>query len=172
MLNFAFQPLLISWILDWSAVGLLSSILPLWVQYVLVKPTGSNPDEYEKASLYLGYCACATFLSAMLAMPLWLWLGRKMGKRFGWLAYNVANSITCPWFFLLGEGDIVGAVLIAALNGAAFGGQFFVDSVTAGRYTVGRNRCVYIHVYTARVPVCLRACGHVGMYVAAQWCVR
>jgi len=131
MLNLAFQPLLISWILDWSAVGLLSAILPLWVQYVLIKPTGENPEEYKKASLYLGYCACATFLSAMLAMPLWLWLGKKIGKRYGWLAYNVANSVTCPWFFLLGEGDITGAILIAALNGAAFGGQFFVDSVTA-----------------------------------------
>jgi len=94
---------------------------------VIIRPDGVDPSSADTAVTYLAICSGALFISSICAMPFWLWLGSKLGKRPAWLIYNVANSITCPWFFVLGEGDIVGAALISALNGFSVVGQFFVN---------------------------------------------
>jgi Na+/melibiose symporter-like transporter len=130
------QPLLLSWFFDWGSLGLLSAMFPLFIQYVIIEPsTPPNYEESEKATLYLAYCSIALFVSAILSMPAWLKIGELLGKRRAWLAYNVWNSITCPWFLLLGRDDAgsmpVACILLSILNGTAVGGQFFVDSVTA-----------------------------------------
>ena len=129
--NPACIPLLLSWILDYSGLGLISAMLPLWIQYVLIRPTGEDPGDNNRALEYLGYCAGALFLSLFLSMPFWLWLGKKVGKHRAWLCYNIANCVTNPWFFFCGEGNISGAIIVSAMNGFAAGGQFYVDSVTA-----------------------------------------
>jgi Na+/melibiose symporter-like transporter len=131
LLNPAFRPLLYSWLFDWTSLGLLTAVFPFWVQYVLIKPDGVDPTSANTAVRYLAICSGALFVSAVCAMPFWLWLASRVGKRKAWLIYNVANSVTCPWFFAIGEGNVMGAALISALNGFAVGGQFFVDSVTA-----------------------------------------
>jgi Na+/melibiose symporter-like transporter len=134
--NKAFQPLLASWFFDWGSLGLLSAMFPLFIQYIIIAP--SDPPNYEesaKATLYLAYCSIALFVAAILSMPVWLKIGQVVGKRKAWLAYNIWNSITCPWFLLLGRDDAgsmpMMCILISVLNGTAVGGQFFVDSVTA-----------------------------------------
>jgi GPH family glycoside/pentoside/hexuronide:cation symporter len=129
--NQAFQPILKSWFLDWGSLGLLSSMFPFYVQYILIEPSGTTSEDTVKSFFILGICSMALFIAALMSMPVWLWLGERLGKRNAWLLYNVWNSVTCPWFLFLDRGDYTMAVLISALNGTAVGGQFFVDSVLA-----------------------------------------
>jgi GPH family glycoside/pentoside/hexuronide:cation symporter len=129
--NEAFQPILKSWFLDWGSLGLLSSMFPFYVQYILIVPSGDNAEDTVQSFFILGCCSMALFVAALMSMPVWLYLGERCGKRNAWLMYNVWNSVTCPWFLFLGEGDFTMAILLSALNGTAVGGQFFVDSVLA-----------------------------------------
>lgn len=61
------------------------------------------------------------FLSAAVGMPLWPWLGRRMGKPAAWqLGMAVAVAVFC-WAAFLGPGNLWPFAVICVLSGLALG---------------------------------------------------
>jgi glycoside/pentoside/hexuronide:cation symporter, GPH family len=103
-----FRPLLIGWILDFTALATLSSTLPFFITYI-IRP--ANPDSL------LAACIGSVFFAGVLTMPLFLWLSKRLGKFPTWCAFNLLNGVTCAFFLFLGEGSEVGAIVVSILNG-------------------------------------------------------
>lgn len=128
--NVAFIPLIKSFLLDYLSVGLIAAMMPFYIKFVLLDPQGGNAEDTSDATYWTGLFATCFFGAAVFFMPLWLWLGKKLGKRNAWLLYNFWNSVTNPWFAVCGTNKSA-AMVVCFLNGSAVGGQFFIESVTA-----------------------------------------
>ncbi len=61
------------------------------------------------------------FLSAAIGMPLWPWLGRRIGKRAAWQAGIAVAVAVFLWAALLGPGDLWPFAVICVLSGLALG---------------------------------------------------
>eukprot|EP01006_Ploeotia_vitrea_P018099 TRINITY_DN49364_c0_g1_i1.p1 TRINITY_DN49364_c0_g1~~TRINITY_DN49364_c0_g1_i1.p1 ORF type:complete len:763 (+),score=426.35 TRINITY_DN49364_c0_g1_i1:37-2325(+) len=129
--NVAFRPLLIGWVLDYMALGMISSMLPFFVKHVLVPNDPGQPGFKREAvpDDVLGVGLGLLFVSAALAQPVWKWLSGHYGKRNVWLAYNLFNSLSCFGFVLLGEGDLAFFYVLSILNGIPIGGQFLIEAI-------------------------------------------
>ena len=61
------------------------------------------------------------FISAALALPLWVRLAAGFGKRRTWLASMMLAIAVFVWAYTLGSGDVWAFALISAASGAALG---------------------------------------------------
>ena len=61
------------------------------------------------------------FLSAAIGMPLWPWLGQRIGKRAAWQAGIAIAIMVFFWAALLGPGDVAAFAVICVLSGLALG---------------------------------------------------
>jgi len=74
--------------------------------------------EDKTQAILLGYYA-----ANVLALPVWVWLAGRYGKKETWMAGGVLFVFVTPCFLLLGAGDLVWFFLILAFYGIA-GGNF------------------------------------------------
>lgn len=91
--NKPFRLLISAWILNGIANGLPATLFILFVSDILAEP--------DRSGLYL----LAYFIVAVLGMPFWVWLSRRIGKHRTWCG---AMIWACGWFALapfLGAGD-------------------------------------------------------------------
>lgn len=63
------------------------------------------------------------FLCAAAAMPLWVTLAKRVGKKRAWLAGMLLSLLAFAWAFLLGAGDATAFAVICALSGIAYGAE-------------------------------------------------
>lgn len=143
--NQAFGPWMMAYILDYAAIGIVATMVPIFSQYVLVQPDSTdckqqchdwNPSQTnctcaKLATEWLGWLMAATFLSAMLSVPFWHWLAGRCKKHTAWLIYSWWNALTSPFYIVCGKGSLWLTAVISAVNGSAFGGQFIGESVMA-----------------------------------------
>eukprot|EP00929_Paragymnodinium_shiwhaense_P101441 TRINITY_DN64533_c0_g1_i2.p1 TRINITY_DN64533_c0_g1~~TRINITY_DN64533_c0_g1_i2.p1 ORF type:complete len:702 (-),score=53.32 TRINITY_DN64533_c0_g1_i2:146-2251(-) len=143
--NEGFVPWMMAYILDYAAIGILATMVPLFSQYVLVEPDSTdckqqcydwNPAAIDctcakLATEWLGWIMAATFLSAMVSVPLWSWVARRFKKHTAWLIYSWWNVLTAPFRIFCGKGSLGLTAALSAMNGSAFGGQFIGESVMA-----------------------------------------
>lgn len=73
----------------------------------------------QLSGLFLGLY----FVCAAAAMPLWVALARRWGKKRAWLAGMLLSLLAFAWAFLLGEGDSLAFAAICALSGVAYGAE-------------------------------------------------
>lgn len=66
------------------------------------------------------------FMGAIAAMPLWLLLSNRMGKRASLLLSMSMAVISFGWALALGEADVVQFFVICLVSGAAMGGDLAV----------------------------------------------
>ena len=71
----------------------------------------------QKSGLFLALY----FITAALALPLWVRLARGIGKRRAWLVSMLLAIVAFIWAFTLGNGDTWAFALISAASGAALG---------------------------------------------------
>ncbi len=71
----------------------------------------------QKSGLFLS----VYFVSAALALPLWVRLAAGIGKRRAWLASMLLAITAFVWAYTLGSGDLWAFALISAASGAALG---------------------------------------------------
>ena len=122
--NKPFMHMLPAWILDMTAITMIGTMLPFFVEYV-VKPwavpecdqrccdkhsnsvvySGCRSDVFCKSESWLGIALVALFFTAILAMPLWLAAVKRFGKRSTWLAFNLVTAVTNGVFVFVGAGD-------------------------------------------------------------------
>ncbi len=108
--NKMFLRLLAAWGVNGIANGLPAVLFPLFITEVL----GVSAD--ERPLFLLAY-----FLSAILAMPLVMWLGRYFSKHRLWCVSMLSAVFVFAWVPLLGAGDQGWFVVVCLLTGLALG---------------------------------------------------
>lgn len=107
--NRPFVRLVSAYLLNGIANGLPATLFLLFVGHVLELPARAGP-------LLLVY-----FVAGIVAMPLWLWLSRRIGKHRAWCCAMVWASLAFMWAPLLGPGDFWPFLAICVLSGLALG---------------------------------------------------
>lgn len=114
--NRAFLRLLVAWFVNGAANGAPVSLFLFFVQDRLMA------GEVEMGGVpFAGLCLLAYFGAAILGIPAWAWLSRRIGKHRAWCA---AMIWTCAFFataLALGPGDTVAFLSVSILTGFAFG---------------------------------------------------
>ena len=108
--NGSFRWLLGAWILNGLANGLPVTLFEFF-----------SRDRLGMGAEAFGIMVLLYFASAIIGIPVWLWLARRTSKHRAWC---VAMLYACAMFagaLFLGEGDIVAFGAIAVLTGLAFG---------------------------------------------------
>jgi Na+/melibiose symporter-like transporter len=103
--NRPFQRLMLAYVLNGMANGLPATLFTLFVAHVLQAP--------ERTGMLL----IVYFLSGVAALPLWLWLARRLGKHRSWALSMLWNCAVFCWVPLLGAGDVNAFLVICVLSG-------------------------------------------------------
>ena len=61
------------------------------------------------------------FVSGAAGMPFWVWLSRRVGKKYAWLVGMIFAVVAFAWAFGLGAGDVAAFAAICILSGLALG---------------------------------------------------
>lgn len=148
--NKPFIGLLPAWVCDMTAYTMIGTMLPFYVEYVIVPSSVPECSDGKRAALGLdpvapededpSWCKSETWLgfglimligSQIASMPLWLHLTKRLGKFRTWLAFNLTTAVTNGLFVFIGRGDPKMCMGLAVLNGFPSGAQFLTDSVVA-----------------------------------------
>ena len=118
MRNRAFRVLLGVYVTSSVTGAIPGLMMPYFTKYVL-QP--ADPDRW--LALFLGIY----FGSGFLALPIWMALARRFGKKFAWLCSFVPGITgSLAIFFLLGPGDLALTAGILVWTGSAFSAGMFL----------------------------------------------
>ena len=122
--NRPFVRLLSAWFFNGAANGLPVTLFLFFVASRLQAgesdfTIGSGPD--ATAIPVAGACLLAYFLSAILAVPVWGLLARRISKHRAWCLAMLWACAFFAWALTLGPGDAVAFLWISVLTGIAFG---------------------------------------------------
>lgn len=112
----ALRRLLLAQVLNGIANGLPASLFLFYVIHVL------------QAREWLGGLLVLYFFCAIAALPLWVALGKRIGKPQLWRASMLLACAAFVWVPLLGAGDIAGFVVICVVSGAALGADLAIPA--------------------------------------------
>jgi GPH family glycoside/pentoside/hexuronide:cation symporter len=100
-----------------SAIGnnLPATLILYYVEYVLVS---------DLADLFL----LIYFASGILFLPGWIWVSRRTGKKFAWLASMAINTGAFIGVFFLGPGDASIYAVLVFVSGIGFGATLAIPS--------------------------------------------
>jgi Na+/melibiose symporter-like transporter len=133
--NLPFLRLLFAWFLNGLANGVPAALFYIYLEH------GLGADAGQRAILILLY-----FVAAILAVPLWLPLSRRLGKHRAWCWAMIAASLAFAAVPLIPEGGLAAFALICAVTGVALGADLVLppaiqaDVVDYDRLRSGRQR--------------------------------
>lgn len=107
--NRPLRRLLLAYVVNGTANGLPATLFVLFVAHVLQARELTGP----LLALY--------FVAGVAALPAWVWLARRIGKRRAWTASLLLASLSFVWVPLLGPGDAVLFGVICVLSGLCLG---------------------------------------------------
>jgi len=140
--NKAFTTLLPAWVCDSLYAQIFLAMLPYYIKYV-IEPEFSNegcscdgelvanPKWYCDSKTILFISVLALIICALLALPMWLWLAAKFGKRNAWLLWSFSTAITNTLFAFCGKGDYVSCIVFCGINGIPLGAKFLAEAILA-----------------------------------------
>lgn len=103
--------------------GIANGLPPILFLYYMQSVLGAGEDAAKFILLY--------FLCGILGVPLWTWLGRRLGKHGAWrLAMTVAAVCFLPAGFL-GPGDLGIYLAVVIATGLCLGADFFLPPAIA-----------------------------------------
>ncbi|MBL8644784.1 MAG: MFS transporter [Rhodospirillaceae bacterium] len=108
--NKPFLRLLTAWLVNGLANGIPSTLFLLFLQHRL------EADQTQRGVLILVY-----FLAAVLAIPIWSSLSKRIGKHRAWC---IAMLVTCAafvWVPLLAPGDVMAFGVVCIITGMGLG---------------------------------------------------
>lgn len=104
----------------------------------------------------------AYYLSSLCSIPFWVWASKRISKHKCWILGLMTFTLTAPFYFLLGPGDVYWMVPLLAING--FGGGTFhtmtnsmkADVVDLDTAMSGENRAgLYFAMWAMAMKVSL-----------------
>ena len=117
--NTPFKRLLVAWFVNGLANGAPVSLFLFFVIHRL--EAGEVTYNLGGPVPYAGACLLAYFGAAILGVPIWSWLAKRIGKHRAWV---VGMIWTCVFFAIalgLGPGDTGLFLAVSVLTGFAFG---------------------------------------------------
>lgn len=108
--NFVFLKFILVWFINSLANVFPMILFVFYLTYVI----GGNEEIREIVLLYY-------FVSAILGIPIWVYLGRYIDKKIIWMLSLSLSAFFFIFIFLLNEGDITYFILIASLTGLCLG---------------------------------------------------
>lgn len=122
--NLPFRRLLLAWFFNGAANGVPVTLFLFFVadrlgaggQDFLI---GSGED--AAAIPVAGACLLVYFASAILGVPFWSWLARRLGTHRTWGLAMLWSCVIFAWALTLGKGDVISFLWISGLTGLAFG---------------------------------------------------
>jgi Na+/melibiose symporter-like transporter len=133
--NLPFLRLLLAWFLNGLANGVPAALFYIYLEH------GLGADAGQRAFFILLY-----FVAAILAVPLWLPLSRRIGKHRAWCWAMIAASLAFAAVPLVPVGGLVVFAFICAVTGVALGADLVLppaiqaDVVDYDRLRSGRQR--------------------------------
>ena len=114
--NRPFVRLISAFLLNGSANALPATLFLFFVQYRL------------EAEDFTGPLLFAYFLSGVLAIPVWLWLSKRLGKHRTWCGAMIFACIVFACVPLLGPGDVWLFLAISIATGMALGADLVLPN--------------------------------------------
>lgn len=74
-------------------------------------------EHFLHLQAYMGLLLLGFFLSGILALPLWVWLAKKIGKYAAWRVSMLSACLSFIWVFSLAAGSLWGFALICLISG-------------------------------------------------------
>ncbi|MBY0509368.1 MAG: MFS transporter [Rhodospirillaceae bacterium] len=108
--NRPFARLLSAWFINGLANGIPASLFLIYLEHVL------KADQAQRGILIPVY-----FVTAIAAIPLWLFISRHIGKHRTWCLAMIMTCAAFVWVPLLSPGDVVAFGIISAITGMGFG---------------------------------------------------
>jgi GPH family glycoside/pentoside/hexuronide:cation symporter len=117
MRNGPFRILLASNLIGGLTGAISGLLMPYFVIY-LIRP--------ENPLMWVPWLLMLIFVSAFVALPLWVALARRFGKKEVFIASRILAIVTFLSFFLVGDGDLLLYAVLVAFAGVANGGYTFL----------------------------------------------
>lgn len=74
-------------------------------------------------------CGGLALISAIMVLPVWQLLVRKLGKERTWLLWSCTMAFTNVLFVFVGKGQVRFLFFVSFVNGAPLGAKFLADSI-------------------------------------------
>ncbi len=74
-------------------------------------------EHFLQLSDYMGLLLLGFFLSGILALPLWVFLSKKIGKYSAWRVSMISACLSFIWVFTLQPGNLLGFAVICLISG-------------------------------------------------------
>lgn len=121
--NLPFRRLLLAWFFNGAANGVPVTLFLFFVADRLAAEgqdfaLGDGPGDTIPVA---GACLLAYFFAAILGVPFWSALARRIGKHRAWGAAMLWACLIFCWALTLREGDFMAFLAISVLTGLAFG---------------------------------------------------
>jgi len=123
--NAPFRRLIAAWFVNGAANGLPVTLFLFFVADRLQAGSASF-DVAGEAVPVAGACLLAYFAAAILAVPFWNWLARRLSKHRAWGVAMIWASAHFVWALTLGPGDTAQFLAISILTGLAFGADLLL----------------------------------------------
>jgi len=123
--NAPFRRLIAAWFVNGAANGLPVTLFLFFVADRLQAGSASF-DVAGEAVPVAGACLLAYFAAAILAVPFWNWLARRLSKHRAWGVAMIWASANFVWALTLGPGDTAQFLAISILTGLAFGADLLL----------------------------------------------
>lgn len=159
--NRLFMILLPAWVCDAFVTAISQSLVPFFVEAVVAPAfmtkqdhgrdcAPSDPD-YEggkwlgeasiadhptydplcKTENVITVCGLLALVVAILVLPLWNLLVRKIGKVRTWFMWSLSMAVTNVCFLFMWKGAVFPLFVVCAINGAPLGAKFLADAILA-----------------------------------------
>ncbi|MEM8697694.1 MAG: MFS transporter [Pseudomonadota bacterium] len=116
--NLPFRRVLLAWFVNGAANGIPVTLFLFFVGDVLL----GEGVVLEAVGLEVAAASLLTyFATAILGIPFWSFLARRIGKHRAWGLAMLWASVVFGWALTLGPGDFASFLWISALTGLAFG---------------------------------------------------
>lgn len=109
------------------------------------------------AESYTGVFLLLYFLSGAVAMPLWIYVSRRVGKTNAWLFSGLVAVCSFAGAFHLGDGDIMGYGLICLFSGLALGADVALPPAIIADQLHAHNQSEYTASYYAILALIAKA---------------
>jgi GPH family glycoside/pentoside/hexuronide:cation symporter len=143
-INKPFMLLLFTWFSNTTAATIMQTMLIYYYKYLIQDENAVTP------------AMIALLLATMAAIPLWVWLSKKIGKKLAYISGMTLTLVAVLLFaFVADKVSTVPSLIIMALAGVGFSSHYVApwamvpDSIEFGYSNSGkRNEGVYYSIWT------------------------
>ena len=144
------------YLLSWTAASILAAVLIYFASYYLRVPEQAN------------YFVLLAEFSAILFIPLWVWVARRLDKRRAFILGSLCGSLCCSAFGCCGPDQVALAYVLAALAGSGIATAFVIpwsmvpDIIEYDQLKTGQRREGLVLCLCLLLPEAGDRCGDLG----------